>query len=266
MNRDPERVGRAQLRVLIADDDAVSRMMIAATIERFGHSVDTAIDGIEAVESARRVAYDAILLDLNMPGFDGFAAAAQIWEFAVDSRIIALTATADDAIRAACRDAGFENVLEKPINTHAVSLLVGDAHPDRVNRTDGRDGGGIDLATLENFRREMIAHLGRSFDEIINEILVRMREQLTKLVDAAESNEREDVRRIAHALKSSSATIGAARMADRLSVIERDALSLDASALRKQAAESLEEMRTVASHVLSLTAASSDPPADQSSF
>src|SRR5260370_1332146 len=82
--------------VLIADDKATSRELVRTVLEKDGYSVMEAADGIEALRNARESMPDVIILDLQMPGLDGFAV---LQELRKDQRfaatpIMALTASA----------------------------------------------------------------------------------------------------------------------------------------------------------------------------
>lgn len=66
------------LRILIADDNAINRTVAAGIVEGFGHDFALACDGVEAVEAWAREKFDVILMDVQMPGLDGFAATARI--------------------------------------------------------------------------------------------------------------------------------------------------------------------------------------------
>src|SRR5688500_17582620 len=66
------------MRALVADDDAVGRMLVASLLGRHGYIVDTAIDGVEAVEAVLRRHFDVLILDLQMPLLNGLDAARRI--------------------------------------------------------------------------------------------------------------------------------------------------------------------------------------------
>jgi CheY-like chemotaxis protein len=79
--------------------------------------VDVASDGAEALEAARRTVYDAILMDVQMPGMDGLAATRAIRALGpphATTRIIALTAAVGPEFEAMCREAGMDEYLTKP--------------------------------------------------------------------------------------------------------------------------------------------------------
>jgi CheY-like chemotaxis protein len=105
--------------VLLAEDNRTNARILAAMLRRAGYRVDHAADGAAAVEAALRLAPDLVLMDLSMPVIGGFAALAAIRraEAAAGrrSRILALTADATAACREACRAAGFDGFLTKPV-------------------------------------------------------------------------------------------------------------------------------------------------------
>jgi signal transduction histidine kinase/CheY-like chemotaxis protein len=113
------------LRVLLVEDDPTSRMLVAGILRRDGHDVDEACEGEPAFRSARTRDYDAILMDIQMPGMDGLSATKAIRSLAdspdVDSRrrarvpIIALTAHAMRGDSERCLAAGMDAYLSKPI-------------------------------------------------------------------------------------------------------------------------------------------------------
>jgi CheY-like chemotaxis protein len=103
--------------VLVADDKATSRELIRTVLEGRGYAVSEAADGIEAVRSAREIAPDLIILDLHMPGLDGFGVLAELRrdeKFAA-TPIMALTASAMQGDRARALAAGFDSYVSKPI-------------------------------------------------------------------------------------------------------------------------------------------------------
>ena len=104
-------------KVLIADDKATSRELVRTVLEKEGYSVIEAADGIEALRNAREAMPDAIILDLQMPGLDGFAV---LHELRKDQRfaatpIMALTASAMQGDRERAMKMGFSGYVTKPI-------------------------------------------------------------------------------------------------------------------------------------------------------
>jgi PAS domain S-box-containing protein len=124
-SEDRETLGVA--RILVVDDLSVNRELVRAMLAPFGHSFEEAGNGAEAVQAALRTSFDLILMDLQMPGMDGFEAARAIRATAPLNRatpIIALSANVLPAHVLACREAGMDDHLAKPIVLTALVTKV----------------------------------------------------------------------------------------------------------------------------------------------
>jgi len=104
-------------KVLVADDKATSRELIRTVLENRGYSISEASDGIEALRLARELQPDLIILDLHMPGVDGFGVIAELRREPKFSStpIMALTASAMQGDRERALAAGFDSYVSKPI-------------------------------------------------------------------------------------------------------------------------------------------------------
>jgi signal transduction histidine kinase len=120
------------LRVMVVDDVAANRMVAAALLIQAGHSVIEAADGAAAVEMLQQAdggaqRPDAVLMDLSMPGMDGFVATARIRALpgpVARVPIIALTADTMPEQAQACREAGMDAVLAKPVEREALLTML----------------------------------------------------------------------------------------------------------------------------------------------
>lgn len=113
-------------RVLIADDKPTGRELVRTVLENRGYEVFEARDGIEALDAAQRIRPDLIILDLHMPGLDGFGV---VKELRLDTRftgtpIIALTASAMQGDRQRALAAGFTGYVTKPVSLIALRSEV----------------------------------------------------------------------------------------------------------------------------------------------
>jgi signal transduction histidine kinase len=111
-------------RILVVDDLDVNRELVRAMLQAVGHQVVEARGGVEALRLASDQAFDLILMDLQMPGIDGFASARAIRELTGDNRdtpIIALSADVLPEHIDATADAGMNGHIGKPIS--AVELI-----------------------------------------------------------------------------------------------------------------------------------------------
>lgn len=116
------------LTVLVADDFKDSRLMLRRMLEAKGCAVVEADDGEEAVETARRVCPDLILLDLNMPRVDGLMAAQKIRELrgvCEGVPIVAVTAFDTYGMKEAALEAGCDEYLTKPIDFEQLEAVLG---------------------------------------------------------------------------------------------------------------------------------------------
>ena len=106
----------AELSVLLAEDNAINRTLMARQLEGLGTIVTTAVDGQDAVEKAAASCFDIILMDVSMPRLDGLSATRLIRESGNcrDVPIIAITAQAAPERREEYRLAGMSDVLMKP--------------------------------------------------------------------------------------------------------------------------------------------------------
>ncbi len=119
----PRREVRRNWRVLVAEDNAVNQLLIARILEKWGCSVTVVGDGCAAVEAAS-MAYDVILMDVQMPGMSGLEAAARIREHqSATGRhvpIVAMTAHAMSGDRELCLSAGMDDYIAKPVDSRLV--------------------------------------------------------------------------------------------------------------------------------------------------
>jgi CheY-like chemotaxis protein len=109
-----------KLAVLLAEDNVVNQKVTTRLLEKRGHSVTVASNGVEAVALAAERPFDVVLMDVHMPIMDGYEATRRIREAEVSTgahlRIIALTACAMAGDREKCLDAGMDGYTDKPID------------------------------------------------------------------------------------------------------------------------------------------------------
>ncbi len=122
------RDGRQSLHVLVVDDSPTSRFLMTRMLEQRGHSTESACDGNEAVDMFERDQFDVILMDIMMPGVDGFETSHIIREKDVGSIrrpvVIGVSAFADEENTARGHSAGMDAMLEKPLRPDALFSLI----------------------------------------------------------------------------------------------------------------------------------------------
>ncbi|WP_037053882.1 response regulator transcription factor [Pseudonocardia halophobica] len=101
-------------RVLVADDDRAIRESLARALELEGYAVVPAVDGVEALSLVRRESFDALVVDVMMPGVDGLAVCRVLRGDGDHTPILMLTARVETPDRVAGLDAGADDYLPKP--------------------------------------------------------------------------------------------------------------------------------------------------------
>jgi CheY-like chemotaxis protein len=241
----------AGARVLLVEDNPVNLEVGVGILEGFGCRVDTATDGVEALALHERGEYGAIFMDCQMPEMDGFAATAEIRQREAHSGrrtpIIALTASAIEGDREQCLAAGMDDYVAKPFTTEQMraALLAwlkpaAPAEEARAKHESDRYEPGkyeylslvplrataaarsqpIDEAVLDNLAQ--LQREGRP--DIVNRVITLFLENapslLRELQDAAARGDMALLHGACHALKASSANVGAVALAAHCEELE----------------------------------------------
>lgn len=186
------------LRVLLADDGASNRRLISLVLGRAGAVLETAEDGQAAVEMAIRGNYSLILMDMQMPLMDGYAAAARLRQEGLTVPIIALTAHAMQGDEDKCRAAGCTGFLTKPIEMELLLRTV--AETVGAGPVHGVVGGPPIRSTLPEADPE--------FSQIIDEFIERLQLQVGAILTAWARGDLKKLGALAHWIKGSGGTVG----------------------------------------------------------
>ena len=119
------------LRILVVDDNHDAAVSLSALLEMMGNETHVVHDGLAAVDAAAAWRPDIVLLDIGLPGLNGYEAARRIREHADGGRIVlcALTGWGQDTDRLKSRDAGFDHHLVKPVDMAALERLLAGMAP-----------------------------------------------------------------------------------------------------------------------------------------
>ncbi len=205
---DDERVARMEIdqvapgyHILVADDNPVNLLVMQDMLANVGFAVDTANNGLDAVNMAQRGNYAAILMDCHMPVMDGLEAARAIrtnLSETPDLPIIAITANVTDGYRETCLAAGMTDYLSKPFKMNQlVDMLTRSVIPYAANGTSDMDSNSQNVESEERHNL-MDAELRSVFIETTAE-------NLEALDHALLENDSHAVMIAAHTIKGSSA-------------------------------------------------------------
>ena len=131
-----------RLRILVADDNPINQAVARAVLEAAGAVVETAGDGVEALERLRLEAFDVVLMDVHMPNMDGVEAVGRIRDGQAgraDIPVVALTADAMSGEEARLRTLGFDALQHKPVQPAALITAIGDVLAARPLVEDGSE-------------------------------------------------------------------------------------------------------------------------------
>jgi len=207
-------------RVLVAEDNPVSRMILQGLLAAMGLEVDTAENGVEALAASARTSYAAILMDCQMPEMDGLEAARQIRAREGDgprTAIIAVTAaeTKDDY-----RNAGMDAALLKPVSPDELAAVLGPYLEGWRTTAAPAAPKGLEALRQVGERRgsEALARLAKL-------CLRQIPQRLESLRLAVAENDAERIDENSHFVKGTARSIGANRLAERLAVLEKSGKS-----------------------------------------
>lgn len=126
-NKQPDNVKIPPLRILVVDDDLLTRRMMQLLLAREGHQVEVVSNGLEAFDAVKFQKFDIVFMDLFMPVMDGIEASCRIreWEKGEEHTfIVALTATylPEEGFR--LFEAGIDNYVSKPFEMEHIERML----------------------------------------------------------------------------------------------------------------------------------------------
>lgn len=121
--------------ILVVEDDHLIRRMLCLRLKVRGHELDTAENGLEGYEKARRGRYGLVLMDMHMPVVDGHEAVRRLRGDGYRGTIVAVTASAMSKDSRAALKAGCDHFISKPIDAHfedRIDAILAQAGGDEV--------------------------------------------------------------------------------------------------------------------------------------
>jgi CheY-like chemotaxis protein len=200
------------VRVLLVDDDAFSRKLMAHYLTPLGVSTSLAGSGFECLEFVAQEAPDLILMDCQMPGMDGFETVTRLRATGFAGVILALTASCDRDSLARCRQVGMNGHLSKPIapaNLRDVVAQIqsGSTPPSFVQTSEEKPEEEDPLARA----RFLAKSTGNPavLERLVSAFVKSTEELVQQLQAAIESNDPAGAAALTHRLKGGAGTFGA---------------------------------------------------------
>jgi len=233
---------RHPLKILLAEDHPVNQKMALLILQRLGYRADVVGNGLEVLAALQRQSYDVVLMDVQMPEMDGLTATRQICQRPIRPCIVAMTANAMQGDRQRCLEAGMDDYIAKPIRLRELMQALEKCQPLTSSKNCSlphqivknvepyANGNTKPMTALSALPNSQIASLSPAIlspdalqaaremagadrpDDWVDLIDCYL-EETPKLLNAmreaiAQANV-EQLRRAAHSLKASSATLGA---------------------------------------------------------
>lgn len=250
----------APRKVLLAEDGLVNQRVAVGFLKKWGHQVEIAANGREAIEALQRDRFDLVLMDVQMPEMNGFEATQVIRQREADSphhqMIVAMTAEAMKGDRERCLAAGMDDYIAKPFNPEELQRVLEQAPAEVLNchenapdqsasHVDANSGqphsGQPHSGPEDQLSSARISHASQTEyevqldwehtlrrtsgdPELARELAQLYVEETPKLIDqmrtALATNDAELLQRCAHTLKTSASYFGASSIVETATALE----------------------------------------------
>ena len=210
------------LKILLVEDDLTTRQVSLMILKRSGQTrVDTAENGLKAIQKLQRSDYDLVLMDMQMPELNGVEATRRIRQFGTKVPnsavpIIAMTANTLEADRKECLSAGMDGFVSKPLKATELDQIIARYRPVSYES--------IDLPTVNlQELKQMRSDIKDKFEPLVQIFLNQLPDQIEKMQLAITDNNAQKLENIAHKLRGNSASFYAEKMAAICLKIEQSA-------------------------------------------
>lgn len=223
----PARVGT----VLVCDDNPVNRMVLQAFLQQLGIPCQVAVDGHACLRAVTEARFGVVLLDIRMPGLDGYDVARRIRLLNVEQpRLVAVTASAEPDEEKSVLEAGMDALLTKPFGVEQLDAVLGGLYDEAgapMEATTPASGAGVVTEgppPLLGGRAATVFGRGDDFRHPLRKAYAAncraTRQQLDEAIGASDVASCCD---LLHGLKGASAMLGLERMARLSAALERRA-------------------------------------------
>ncbi|MFK7976685.1 MAG: response regulator, partial [Halioglobus sp.] len=240
----------APAQILVADDSPENRSLLEIVLREHGLKVTTANDGQQSLDVLAKERIDLVLMDVQMPVMDGYAAVGNIRSQGLELPVIALTAHAMKGAKERCLEAGFTDYLSKPIDFDILlARLAQDLTSQWVKAAPLVPGAQTAKAAAQPGPANQPAAIpqmplfstlpteGGKFDKIISKFAIRLQQQVALMQSAFADREYEMLKDLGHWMKGSPGSVGFHDFDQPGDELEQFALAQDDTGLERTVAE-----------------------------
>ena len=211
-------------RILLVEDNPVTSDVGSEMLRKRGFRVSVAADGAAAVMAVQSQEFDLVLMDIQMPGMDGYAATGHIRKWEADTArrplpIIALTAHALPSDRAKCLAAGMDDFVTKPYSGESLVTVIARwlTPPGAIQAPSENRVPVIDMARIAEVKSVMQG----GTNALLEKAILAMRSQVKALQLAHQAGDLAAGREVVHRLKNTAGDVGANRLHALASDLEK---------------------------------------------
>lgn len=235
---------KSKVKILIAEDNPTNQIVATTILKKLGYKSDAVANGLEAVNSLRKVPYDLVLMDCQMPEMDGYEATRYIRDAksgVLNNQIpiIAMTAYAMKGDREKCLDAGMNEYISKPVQIDKLSALLDEwlgktlneenlavqevQESKQVNESNTEDN---DIFN-KNFLLDLLMGDEESAKLILQGFIDDLPNQINNLNEKIDAGNSAEIKNIAHSIKGSASNTGCVKLSQIAFMIEQAGASGD---------------------------------------
>ncbi|WP_372739848.1 Hpt domain-containing protein [Neptunomonas sp.] len=233
--------------ILVVDDGNENRELVRLVLEDLGLDVVTGVHGQDGLEKVAASHFDIILMDVQMPVMDGYAAVKAMREMGIKQPVVALTAHAMKGIEMRCMEAGYSHYMTKPIDIEALISLLAEllggekiigVHTEKHADVDSVSKPALSHPDKRASLEPLVSGLAVNvkFSEIIERFVSKLGLQIEAMDAALETQRFADLADLAHWLKGSAGSVGYGMFTEVAQELEEAAKASDASAVSENLA------------------------------
>lgn len=229
------------LNILVAEDDDQNQAMMKIILDRLGHNVVSAWNGVSALNSVKQDEIDLVFMDVHMPEMDGLEATKLIREWENKQKhipIVILSGSVSDDVIEVYKNAGADTYITKPFDIKKISLLTqiiaGDTEQNKPNVEQVKPNTFPETSILDSDNA-----LPRFDDNIhfyienLNDFIFSLSGRINKIEIAINDNNLKELESLAHNLKGVASNFGADRLSLIASQIELQAANNKIRSIKK---------------------------------